>query len=276
LKKINDKINKSFSDFFTSFSHLEIIPIVQNILYLEDKEIEKFAIRMVDRMNYVINPEFFEKIKLSIEKKIEILTFYPRILNTIKNSKPDIFKRECERTEKFLIDNINNFEDISSENIVCLLSNYLNWASFNEDLLEVFIPYLYINLASFKPELMLEIFFLLLNCDHSKFKNPTKVVNLINLIYQNMKNSPIKRVYSFEQTKEIFYYNEIRDKLDDGFKNWDNKDLAESYTHPDHYYKKLIRVMVQKSSDSYPFSSIEYDEKLFDRIFKNLKLCLKF
>lgn len=276
FKRINDKIYKAFSNFFTSFSHLEIIPIVQNILYLDDKEIEYFAPRMVDRMNYVINPEFYEKIKLSLEKKLEILTFYPRILNTIQKSKPEIFKRECERVEKFLIENIKNFDDVPSDNMVCIVSNYLNWATFNEELLEAFVPYLYRNLASFKPELMLEIFFLLLNCDHSKFKNPAKISSLINLIYQNMKNSPIKRIYNYQQTKEIFYYNETRDKLDRGFESWDNKDLAESYAHPDHYHKKLMRIMVQKSSDSYPFSAIEYDDKLFDRIFKNLKLSLKF
>ena len=91
-----------------------------------------------------------------------------------------------------------------------------------------------------------------------------------------MKNSQVTRLFTFEVLKEAFYFNEIREKMDAGFEKWDERDKAESFEHPDHYYKKLFRIMVKKSSDLYPFSAMEYNDELFDTIFNNLKQCLQF
>jgi hypothetical protein len=275
--KMHGHVVKSYLEFFTSFTHSEIGPIIQNIMFLSDDEVRVFALRMVDKMNYIINQEFAEKMKMSLQKKLDLLLFYPRILYTIRDTHPEIFEREKNRIEAFLLENKKQLENEAVPEVVLFtLSNYLVWTENCPILFEEYIPFLYRNLASFKPELTLELFFLLLNNDISKMKNPNKAVSLINLIYQTIKNCPTTRIFTFEYLKEAFYFNEIRNNLDDGYESWDSKDLAEGLDHPDHYHKKILRSLVKKSSDLYPFAAMHYDDKLFDTIFANLKKYLQF
>lgn len=277
ISKMKAHIEKSFLEFFTSFSHNEVCPIVQTIMFSQDEEVNVYALRMVDRMNYVINPEFYEKMKLSTQKKMEIIQFYPRILYTIKDSHPEIFDRERIRMEDFLIEFKKQIEDdCQTEMVLCCLSNFLVWTHNSPKLLEEYVPFLYRNLASFKPELTLEIFFLLLNCDISQMKNQSKAASLINVIFQTIKNCPTTRLFTFEYVKEAFYFLEVREKLDAGFEQWDSKDTAEAVDHPEHYHKKMLRSLVNKSSDLYPFSALKYDDKLFDNIYSNFKKYIQF
>jgi hypothetical protein len=277
ISKMKAHIEKSFLEFFTSFSHSEVCPIIQSIMFLPDEDVNVFTLRMVDKMNYVINPEFYEKMKLSTQKKLELIQFYPRILFTIKDSHPEIFEREKNRIENFLIESKKQIEDdCPSEMALCCISNFMIWTQNSPKLLEEYVPFFYRNLASFKPELTLELFFLLLNCDITKMTNPNKAISLINVIFQTIKNCPTTRLFTFEYVKEAFYFLEVREKLDRGFEQWDSKDKAEAVDHPEHYHKKILRSLVNKSSDLYPFSALKYDNNLFENIYTNFKKYIKF
>ena len=61
---MHDKITNSFLEFFTSFSHEDVINLLKNIVFLQDKEIQLFVKRMKDKLLYVFNEEYAEPIRV--------------------------------------------------------------------------------------------------------------------------------------------------------------------------------------------------------------------
>ena len=136
--------------------------------------------------------------------------------------------------------------------------------------------YFYNNLSSFRNELLIELFFLLLNSDFKEFKNIKLPVSMLNLIYQLIKNLKPDQFAVFEDTKEMIYFKKIRRTLIENFDKWDEKNPAESPDSLNYYHKKIMREFIKKSIDMYPFASIDYNEEGFDRMFENLKNYIKF
>ncbi len=276
LGKIYKTITKSFLEFFTSFVHSELQAIIQSIVFLPDEEIRIFANRMVDKMVYILNPEYV--LNLNLEKKCDILQYYPRILYTIKEHN-EVFQKENEKIVTFLKSNLKEITQfVAPELVLCLLSNYLNWVEHSEDILEDFIPFLYRNLAGFRTDMTLEIFFLILNSNFEKFKNKEKAEKLLNMIFQIKKKDVTSRVEVFDQVKEAFYFNQTREKLESAWSQWiaKHQNKMQDKNDDDSYYLKFFSHFVKMSIDMYPFAAIEYSQETFDRLFSNLKLCIKF
>lgn len=275
---MHDKIVNSFLEFFTSFTHTEVTNLLKNIVYLEDKKIQNFVNRMKDKLLYVFNEEYGKKLGLSLNKKFDLIQFYPRILFSIRNTEPELFEKEKEKMETFLIESSNdpNLKDLSEEMILCVISNYLVWTSRNEKVFECYMKYFYNHLSSFRNELLLELFFLLLHSDFKAYKNIKLPVSMLNLIYQLIKNLKPDQFAIFDDTKDVIYFKKIRTNLIENFDKWDAKNPADSQDNPDYYHKKIIREFIKKSIDMYPFASIDYSEEGFDRIYENLKNHIKF
>jgi len=278
MGEMHYKITNSFLEFFTSFSHEEVINLLKNIVFLEDKEIQLFVKRMKDRLLYVFNEEYGKKLGLTFSKKIDLVQFYPRILYSIKNTDAQLFEKEKEMLETFLIESSTSqsLKELNEEIILCTISNYLVWANKNEKVFESYMNYFYNNLSSFRNELLIELFFLLLNSEFKNFKNIKLPVSMLNLIYQLIKNLKPDQFAVFEDTKEMIYFKKIRRTLIENFDKWDEKNPAESPDSPDYYHKKIFREFIKKSIDMYPFASIDYKEESFDRMFENLKNYIKF
>jgi hypothetical protein len=277
LGKVFQTIIRSFMSFFTSFVHSELQGVLQTLIFLNDDEIKVFCPRMVEKMVYILDPQY--ALKLSIEKKIDILQFYPRILYTIKNEKPDVFEAEKQKIKKFIFDNYNEIIQYSQcENIACLLSNYIIWTEKSEELIELFLPYIYRNLASFKTDLTLEIFFLILNCDFDKFKNRERAEKLLNMIFQIKKKDQTSRMEVFEEIKEMHYFNSTRSNLEKAWTEWieKHKNILEGNFQPEYYNFKFFSHFVNMSIHIYPFAALEYNQELFDRLYNNFKLYIPF
>jgi hypothetical protein len=275
---MHEKITNSFLEFFTSFSHEDVMNLLKNIVFLEDKEIQKFVKRMKDRLLYVFNEDYGKKLGLTFSKKFDLVQFYPRIIHSIKKSDPELFEKEKLMLESFLIQNSTSpsLKELNEEMVLCAISNYLVWTCKNEKVFESYMNYFYNNLSSFRNELLIELFFLLLNSDFKNFKNIKLPVSMLNLIYQLIKNLKPDQFAVFEDTKEMIYFKKIRKALIENFDKWDEKYPADTPDSPDYYHKKILREFIKKSIDMYPFASIDYSEETFDRIFENLKNYIKF
>ena len=278
MEEMSEKITKNFLDFFTSFVHNDMVNFLRMLVFVEDKEIQKFVNRTKDRMLYTFNEEHGKKLGISLTKKFDLCQFYPRILFSIKNSDPELFQIEKEKLQNFLIESSTspNMKELNEELVLCIISNYLVWTEKSEKVFESYMNFFYNNLSSFRNELLIELFFLLLNSDFKEFKNVKLPVSMLNLIYQLIKNLKPDPFAIFEDTKEIIYFKKIRKSLIESFDIWDAKNPAETQDSPDYYHKKIIREFIKKSVDMYPFASIDYSQESFDRIYQNLKDYIKF
>lgn len=284
LSKLHSHIVTNFNEFMTSFLHVDLTDFLVKLIFFEDKEIRLFLDKIVEKMNYIINPDRSNLLQLSLNKKFDIVQSYPKILHVIEKLAQEdknyvsIYKREKEKLENFLIENSGKVDenDINSEFILCCVSNYNVWVENSPRLLEAYVPYFYNKLGGYRNEMVLEIFFLLLNSNFDNYTNCSKALELVNLIYQLLKNIKIRRLEIYEDLKEADYFYSIRKELIEEFEKWDQKDKAEDFDHPDHYYKKIFREFIRKSVNIYPFSATHYNEQLFDRLFKNLKNYIKF
>ncbi len=276
LSKMHNHIIVNFAEFMTSFASEEIIQLLNNLIFYPNDEISLLSDSIVNRMNYIINPKHSDKVKITFSKNLSILQAYPRILNLYKEKSLELFEKESAKIKEYLISNAGNVNENHIDITMCMISNYLIWVENSPEVLEAYIPYFYKYLASFRHEITLELFFLLLNSDFRKYDNYNGAINLINMIYQFMKNMKISRMETIGNSKEVKYFYSIRESLIDNYTKWDEKHSNQSYDHPDYYHNKILREFIRKSCNIYPFAAVEYTDELFDNLLSNIKEYISF
>lgn len=274
LMPIKNSVDSRIFDFFTSFLYDDLILILRNIVYLENQEMAKFAPRMVEKMNYLINPKYSKDFAFSMEKKINVLQYYPRILKQLEDEK--VKKIEYEKIERFLIDNLKEIQECNQDLTICVISNYLNFCERSTNLLEAYSQYIYNNLAGFTHEITIDLFFIYLQSNFEEFKNLNYSKQLLNTLFQSLKNLKTDERIIYENIKEVFYLENLKSQLKEEFEKWDKTNPTDSIDHPDYFYKKLFKNFIQNSYNLLPFNTEAFNAELFDKTFNNFKTYISF
>jgi hypothetical protein len=260
LNIIKDDLNKFFIENILKLKPEQIILLLKTILFMNDEDILVYTPKVIEYMNKIIKKD--EKPK-NMDYLMDKIVYFPKILSATNDK--EIYNLEMNKLRNFIIQNMDY--NLNPETMICLISNFCNYLNFSTSLLEIYMPYFYRNLGGLDNEFFIELFFLYLQSDLKKYKNPENITTFLNELFNLIKNVNTKPRQTNEMTKELLFFNDTRNKLKNSLNEWKEK-TAKIEEIPKEYHLIFVK-LIEKSIDLFPFAAEEYNVKLLDKIFKN-------
>ena len=220
-------------------------------------------------------------------KNLRQIQFFPKLLSTLDINKANEFKILITNYFKTYEQDSLKFSG-QADVLVCILTNIVTYIGLEQNVFEIFIPFIYRNLSNLPGEFVNELFFTVLKYDGKQYKDLRRIEFLMRdclLIIKSSKDFA-KEVEKSPEIKESRYVIEQGKKLRECYKLW-KIEVQENHMKEmknggnvstniiEEKYEVLFDQVVNKNFNVYPFSCIQCNTKLFDIMFQNFRLLIK-
>jgi hypothetical protein len=248
----------NINNYFETFKYQEMTTILIAILFMKEVDINRITKIISYYENNVMNLK--KDMTLSIENRLHLLQFYPKILKCCLDDK--VKKQQITKFANFFNSIVNDKQNI--ESLLCVVTNFCHFLDYRVDMVDKTAKLLKPHIYDVKEDMLLEFLFTILQFSSKPSNIVQEILKDITILIKNLKYT------KFDLSglrKDFIYFRENIEKLDKAYIKWSSEKVLQG----DQKHFELFNILVKCSLESIPFTMLNVNDENFDKMYENFK-----